>query len=275
MGSATSKSHRRAASPRSLARDQLAFREPPHRPPKPKSPKEPLPLPILDWPIRESKPSEDPWLPGWQGPRIPDWLLWVPVEAARPSDYLEPRITTRTAYIRCLENRVMCWHLWRYPQRREFDLWYAVDRVKEAEMVTELNDIVYAQREVLGDDWERYEVIPNEAGRHLGPEVDGTIPDQMSKSHRNRRLPYWIFYPAGPLPYQWRPDTVPEEVWADILRIRGATWAKWQFPGRRYFRERFENYDPDGRGGATQRRSKCKTLMACVMLLMRYPVRYE
>lgn len=79
----------------------------------------------------------------------------------------------------------MCWHLWRYPQRREFDLWYAVDRVKEAKMVTELNDIVYAQREVLGDDWERYEVIPNEAGRHLGPEVDGTIPDQMPKSHRN------------------------------------------------------------------------------------------
>ncbi|KAH8174545.1 hypothetical protein LIA77_05964 [Sarocladium implicatum] len=251
MGSSTSKQRRRGRSPRSAAREQLAFREPPHRPPIPKPPREPPPFPTLDWPIRLSKPTEDPWLPGWQGPRIPQWLLWIPVEVVRPPEYPEPRTTTRTAYIRCLENRALSWHLWRYPQKRDFDLWYAVDRAKEAEMVAKLNDIAYAQQEILGnDDWVKYEVIPAESGREQGPEVDGTVPDRIPEPERKRPYPYWIFYPAGPLPYQWLPNTDPEEVWHEILKRRAAKWIKWQFPGRHYFRARFAPYEPEGRGGA-------------------------
>ncbi|KAK0391927.1 hypothetical protein NLU13_1425 [Sarocladium strictum] len=249
MGSMLSKSRHRDSSPLSKARKQLAYQDAPRLLPPPKPPKEPPPIRILEWPIRESKSCEDPWLPGWYGPRLPEWLLWVPEEVARPPDHPEPRLTTRTAYIRCLEKRAMKWHEWAYPHRREYDLRYGLDRAEEAEMVARLNDTAYAQRELLGDDWAKYETIPTEPLRPQGPPVDGSVPPSLSFLRPKRRPPYWLFYPAGPEAYQIYPNVEPEQVWVSILRKRADKWSRWRYPGRHEFRKRFERYEPDGHGG--------------------------
>ncbi|KAL2211668.1 hypothetical protein CC79DRAFT_1317756 [Sarocladium strictum] len=249
MGSKLSKSRNRDSSPLSRARRQLSFQDAPLRPQAPKPPKEPAPIRILEWPIRESKPTEDPWLPGWFGPRLPEWLLWVPVEVTRPPEHTEVRPTTRTAYIRCLEARAMRWHEWRYPHKREFDLRYGIDRAEEAEMVATLNNTAYAQRELLGRDWEKLEVIPTEPTHEQGPPVDGTVPDRSPFLRQRKMPPYWMFYPAGPTAYSNYPDVDPEEIWIGILRKRAEKWTRWHYPDRHEFRKRFERYEPDGYGG--------------------------
>lgn len=80
-------------------------------------------------------------------------------------------------------------------------------------MIAQLNDTAYAQRALLDEDWEMYEIIPKEPIRPQGPPVDGSIPDRLPSSRRGPRFPYWMLYPAGPEPYQAQPDTDPVDVW--------------------------------------------------------------
>jgi hypothetical protein len=180
------------------------------------------------------------------------------VEVARPPEHPEPRPTTRTAYIRCLENRAIKWHEWRYPRKREFDLRYGTDRAEEAEMIAPLNDTAYAQQDLLGDDWERYELIPAEPLRPQGPPVDGSVPRSLSFLPHKKPPPYWLFYPAGPSAYQGHVDTEAEEVWLSILRRRAEKWNRWHFPDRQEFKKRFERYEPDGYGGRVRPQGKSR-----------------
>jgi hypothetical protein len=116
-------------------------------------------------------------------------------------------------------------------------------------MIASLNDTAYAQQELLGEDWEKYEVIPKESTRPQGPLVDGSVPPTLSFLRQKRSPPYWLFYPAGPEAYQAYPNVDPEQVWVSILRRRADKWHRWQHPDRHEFRKRFERYEPDGHVG--------------------------